>query len=71
VVFISLGKGKFQPREVEIGIEGNENEFQVLKGLKEGEEIVVSAQFMLDSESRLREAIQKMLEIRRKTANEK
>ncbi len=68
VVFVSLGKGKFQPREVEIGIEGNENEFQVLKGLKEGEEIVVSAQFMLDSESRLREAIQKMLEIRRKTA---
>ena len=62
VVFISLGKGKFQAREVEIGIEGNENEFQVLKGLKEGEEIVVSAQFMLDSESRLREAIQKMLQ---------
>ena len=62
VVFISLGKGKFQAREVEIGIEGNENEFQVLKGLKEGEEIVISAQFMLDSESRLREAIQKMLE---------
>ncbi len=62
VVFISLGKGKFQAREVEIGIEGNDNEFQVLKGLKEGEEIVVSAQFMLDSESRLREAIQKMLE---------
>jgi Cu(I)/Ag(I) efflux system membrane fusion protein/cobalt-zinc-cadmium efflux system membrane fusion protein len=52
VVFVSLGKGKFQPREVEIGIEGNENEFQVLKGLKEGEEIVVSAQFMLDSESK-------------------
>lgn len=62
VVFVSLGKGKFQAREVQIGIEGNENEFQVLKGLKEGEEIVVSAQFMLDSESRLREAIQKMLE---------
>ena len=62
VVFISLGKGKFQAREVEIGIEGNENEFQVLKGLQEGEEIVISAQFMLDSESRLREAIQKMLE---------
>jgi Cu(I)/Ag(I) efflux system membrane fusion protein/cobalt-zinc-cadmium efflux system membrane fusion protein len=68
VVFVSLGKGKFQPREVQIGIEGNDNEFQVLKGLKEGEEIVVSAQFMMDSESRLREAIQKMLEVRRKSA---
>ena len=61
VVFVSLGKGKFQPREVKIGMEGNENEFQVLEGLHEGEEIVVSAQFMLDSESRLREAIQKIL----------
>ncbi len=66
VVFIYLGKGKFQPREVKIGIEGNGNEFQVLKGLHEGEEIVVSAQFMLDSESRLREAIQKMLKLRKR-----
>jgi len=63
VVFVSLGKGKFQPRDVRIGVEGNENEFQVLEGLKEGEKIVISAQFMLDSESRLREAIQKMLKI--------
>ena len=63
LVFVSLGKGKFQPREVKIGIEGAENEFQVLKGLREGEEIVISAQFMLDSESRLREAVQKMLEV--------
>jgi Cu(I)/Ag(I) efflux system membrane fusion protein/cobalt-zinc-cadmium efflux system membrane fusion protein len=63
VVFVSLGKGKFQPREVRIGVEGNENEFQVLEGLKEGEKIVISGQFMLDSESRLREAIQKMLKI--------
>ena len=60
---MSLGKGKFQPRDVRIGVEGNENEFQVLEGLKEGEKIVISGQFMLDSESRLREAIQKMLKI--------
>ena len=64
IVFVALGKGKFQPREVNIGLEGNDNEFQVLEGLSEGEEIVLSAQFMLDSESRLREAIQKMLELR-------
>ena len=63
VVFVSLGKGKFQPREVKLGVEGNEGEYQVLDGLREGEEIVISAQFMLDSESRLREAIQKMLEV--------
>ena len=65
LVFISLGKGKFQPREVKLGIESAENEFQVLKGLREGEEIVISAQFMLDSESRLQEAVQKMLEVSR------
>ena len=64
IVFVALGKGKFEPREVNIGLEGNDNEFQVLDGLSEGEEIVLSAQFMLDSESRLREAIQKMLKLR-------
>ena len=34
---------------------------QILSGLKDGEQVVTSAQFMLDSESKLREAIQKML----------
>lgn len=66
IVFVAIGKGKFQPREVKIGLEGNENEFQVLEGLSEGDEIVLSAQFMLDSESRLREAIQKMLELQKR-----
>ncbi len=64
VVFVARGEGKFEPRDVKIGVEGTNNTFQVLEGLKEGEEIVVSAQFMFDSESRLREAIQKMLEAR-------
>ena len=64
IVFVAMGKGKFQPREVKLGLEGNDNEFQILEGLKENEQIVISAQFMLDSESRLREAIQKMLEVR-------
>jgi Cu(I)/Ag(I) efflux system membrane fusion protein/cobalt-zinc-cadmium efflux system membrane fusion protein len=68
VVFIALGKGRFQPREVKLGVEGNNNEFQVLEGLKENEQIVISAQFMLDSESRLQEAIQKMLKIRQQSS---
>lgn len=63
VVFAALGKGKFQPREIKLGAEGNNREYQVLEGLKENEQIVISAQFMLDSESRLSEAIQKMLEV--------
>jgi Cu(I)/Ag(I) efflux system membrane fusion protein len=66
IVYISLGEGKFEPREIKLGLEGNANEYQVLDGLKAGEEIVLSAQFMLDSESRLQEAIQKMLELRKR-----
>lgn len=61
VVFVDRGEGRFDPREVEIGLEVDQDSFQVLAGLEPGEKIVTSAQFMLDSESRLREAIQKML----------
>jgi Cu(I)/Ag(I) efflux system membrane fusion protein/cobalt-zinc-cadmium efflux system membrane fusion protein len=66
IVFVSAGKGKFRAQEVSLGVEANENEYQVLKGLEEGEQIVLSAQFMLDSESRLREAAQKMLELQKR-----
>lgn len=62
LVFVSRGEGKFEPRDIKLGIEGTDNTYQVLEGLKAGEEVVVSAQFMFDSESRLREAIQKMLD---------
>ncbi len=64
IVFLALGEGKFEPRPVTLGLEGENSTFQVLEGLKEGDTIVTSAQFMFDSESRLREAIQKMLEAR-------
>jgi hypothetical protein len=70
LVFISLGKGRFEPREIKLGLEGSDNEYQVLEGLSEGEEIVTSAQFMFDSESRLHEAIQKMLEVKQAGARE-
>lgn len=63
VTFVAKGKGRFEPREIELGVEGNGGSYQVLSGLSEGENVVTSAQFMLDSESRLREAIQKMLEV--------
>jgi Cu(I)/Ag(I) efflux system membrane fusion protein/cobalt-zinc-cadmium efflux system membrane fusion protein len=66
VVFVDKTRGRFEPREVEIGVEVDGHGYQVLEGLAEGERIVVSAQFMLDSESRLREAIQKMLDVRLK-----
>lgn len=62
VVFIALEGGKFEPREIILGVEGANSQYQVLSGLSGGEKIVTSAQFLLDSESRLQEAIQKMLE---------
>jgi Cu(I)/Ag(I) efflux system membrane fusion protein/cobalt-zinc-cadmium efflux system membrane fusion protein len=60
-VFIALGQGRFEPREVKLGVLGNDGLREVLAGLKGGEDVVVSAQFMLDSESRFREAVQMML----------
>ncbi len=64
VAFVSKGKGRFEPREIQLGMEVNAGSYQVLTGLSEGEQVVTSAQFLLDSESRLREAIQKMIEVR-------
>ncbi len=66
IAFVVLGEGRFEPREIRIGEIGGEGnaEIRVLEGLSEGEEVVISAQFLLDSESRLQEAIQKMLAVR-------
>ena len=60
-VFVALDGGHFEPREVKLGPRSDNNSFEVISGLKEGERVVTSGQFMLDSESQLREAIQKML----------
>ena len=60
-VFVALDGGRFEPRTVTLGPRADGDAYQVLAGLKEGERVVTSGQFMLDSESQLREAIQKML----------
>lgn len=64
MVFIARGEGAFEPREVTLGREGGErnNEIEILSGLEPGETVVTSAQFLFDSESRLQEAIHKMLQ---------
>ena len=64
IVFVVRGEGRFEPREVRIGEEGGPGNHlvRVLTGLSGDEEIVTSAQFMLDSESRLQEVIRKMLQ---------
>ena len=58
IVFVVRGDGRFDPRPVKMGIEGEEGWVEV-EGLAAGETVVTSGQFLLDSESRLREAIEK------------
>jgi len=56
VVFVSGTEGVFEPREVKVGIR-SEGRALILDGLKEGESVAVAANFLLDSESRLRSAL--------------
>ena len=63
LVVVAEGEGRFTPREVRLGAEGN-GQVEILSGLQAGEKVVTSAQFLIDSESNLREAIQKLLAAR-------
>jgi len=56
IVFVNRGDGYLEPREVELGARAGEN-FVILKGLKEAEEILTSANFLIDSESQLQAAL--------------
>jgi len=70
IVFVSQGDGKYEPREIKVGVESGDGYVQVVSGLFDHEEVVVSGQFMLDSESRTREAIAKMRETQAQKAEE-
>ena len=59
-VFVALRGGRFEPRAVALGRRAEGDQSEVLSGLEENERVVTSGQFMLDSESQLREAIAKM-----------
>jgi len=59
IMFIDLGGGRFASREVTPGMENN-GRMEIISGLQAGERVVTSAQFLLDSESKLREAVSKM-----------
>jgi len=61
VAFASLGEGRFEPRDVQLGIETEDGMVQVLNGLKPGEMVVVSGQFLIDSEAKIRDAMAKMV----------
>lgn len=67
VVILDRGKGRFEPREVTLGLQG-QGMYEVREGLEGGEKIVTSSQFLIDSESNLREAINKMLMAKKEKA---
>lgn len=53
IIFVSQGEGRFEPREVKLGFKAGDF-YQILEGLEENETVVTSAQFLFDSESRLK-----------------
>ncbi len=56
IVFVDHGQGYLEPRDVTLGPRAGD-EFVVLKGLKAGERVVTSANFLVDSESQLQAAL--------------
>ncbi|MCP4902033.1 MAG: efflux RND transporter periplasmic adaptor subunit [bacterium] len=64
IVVVALGGGRFAPREVTLGVQ-SDGLIQVIEGLDGTEEIVTSAQFLIDSESNLRAAVEKMISAKR------
>ncbi len=56
IVFVDRGAGYLEPRDVQLGPQAGD-QYVVLKGLKAGERIVTSANFLVDSESQLQAAI--------------
>ena len=59
IVIVDAGSGVFVPRQVNLGIEVD-GRIQVTDGLAEGELVVTSSQFLLDSESNLRVAVDRL-----------
>ncbi|MBW2241771.1 MAG: efflux RND transporter periplasmic adaptor subunit [Deltaproteobacteria bacterium] len=61
LVIRALGEGRFEPRSVTLGMDSGDGWLEITDGLAVGDEIVVSSQFLIDSESNLQEAIRKLL----------
>jgi Cu(I)/Ag(I) efflux system membrane fusion protein len=60
VVFVDMGGGSLMPHEVETGRTGDEH-VEILSGVEQGQRVVTSAQFLLDSESNLGEVMRAMM----------
>ena len=59
IAFIDKGDGYLEPREVRLGVKGD-GIYEVLGGVAEGEKVVTSANFLIDSESSLKAALKQM-----------
>ena len=59
IVLVQLAEGRFEPRTVKLGSRG-ENFVEVLEGISEGEQVVTSANFLIDAESNLKAALSGM-----------
>ena len=57
VVIVDKGEGRFEPRAVKLGMRGD-GFTEILEGLKAGEQVVVTANFLIDAESNLKAALQ-------------
>ena len=58
-VVVDIGDGRFESRKVLIGIESGDR-VAIRRGLKDGERVVISAQFLIDSESNIESALERM-----------
>ncbi len=56
VVLVALDEGKFKPQPVKLGLRGKDK-VEILDGLKEGDRVVVAANFLIDAESNLKAAL--------------
>lgn len=56
IAFVQKGEGSFEPRTVKTG-RRNDEHAEIISGLRAGEKVVVSANFMIDSESRMKAAL--------------
>jgi multidrug efflux pump subunit AcrA (membrane-fusion protein) len=61
IAVVARGEGRFEPRDIELGLDGGDGWIEVRSGLERGEDVVVSSQFLIDSESNLQEAVKKLL----------
>jgi len=56
IVLVQIDEGRFEPREVKLGMPADEH-VEILEGVKEGEAVVVAANFLIDAESNLKAAL--------------